>query len=473
MKRLIIGIMFVLALTQSSYAEDIKIEVNDELVEFENKPCIVNDRTLVPVKFIMDTLGYKVEWFGETREVEITRGSERMLLTIDKSEIDLNGDIVISDVNPTIIDDRTYVPLALIAEATGAEVLWDNETRTVKINEKLDFINVYYGSGSYKNYKAIEEELNVVEQISYAWSRVEVEDGAISLNTTSTNDNTMFFPSGHELVTTASGEKLLNIYADGSYDVIFSQSQDLIQSIKSKVLSPNLDEPEFDGVVINFENIKAEDYTPFLAFLGSLNETVPTMTINVAVQPRNHDYALMLPYIDHLILMLHDYESKNDVIVNFNQSYVEQQTASIEDIRADLENILVNIDPWDRSKVLLQVNLAVVQWQGQTLYEVKRYTPSYSKLIARLEQLSFDAFNFDEVAKQPYVQYESDSMVNTIWYENENSISEKIKLIYDYDLGGLSVWQLGNMVNDVDETVSEKYQLNIWEKIMENNRSSD
>jgi spore germination protein YaaH len=90
-----------------------------------------------------------------------------------------------------------------------------------------------------------------------------------------------------------------------------------------------------------------------------------------------------------------------------------------------------------------------------------------------MEQLSFDAFNFDEVAKQPYVQYESDSMVNTIWYENENSISEKIKLIYDYDLGGLSVWQLGNMVNDVDETVSEKYQLNIWEKIMENNRSSD
>jgi len=472
MKKFIISMIMILALTQTSFAEDITIEVNDELVEFENQPMIVNSRTMVPIKFIMDTLGYQVAWLSETRQVEITRGPSKLLLTIDDPLMDIDGKSITSDVAPMIIDDRTYVPLAIIAEATGAEVLWDGDKRRVIINEKLDFLNVFYGSGSYKAYTALGDSLNQIDQLSYAWSKVEVESGQVTLNKTSMNGNSMFIPEGHELVMDGRSNRLLNLYADSDYDMIFAQGESLIQTIKSTVISPMLGQPEFDGVVIDFESLPLEYYDQYVDFLTALREEVPSMTIDVAIQPRTYDLNQLLDVVDHIILMLHDYESKNDVIVNFNQSHVVQRTASVEDIKKDLDILLSDIPVWDRHKILLQVNLAVVQWQGETLYEVKRYTPNYEKLIDRFHSLEFDNFKFDDIAKQPFVHYEADGLVNTIWYENEASLDAKIKIVHDYDLGGLSLWQLGNLTLDLED-VPEEYQLNIWEKIIENVRSID
>lgn len=467
-----IGMMMIMALTQASFAQDITIEVNDEVVEFESQPVIINDRTMVPIKFVMDTLGYSVKWLEATRQVEITRGPDAILLTIDDEALIINGKEIISDVAPMIIEDRTYVPLAIIAEATGADVLWDGDTRSVMIHEKIDYLNVFYGSGSYKSYTALGESLNQIDQLSYAWSRVQIEAGQVTLNKTSVNNNSMFIPEGHELVMTGQGSQLLNIYADGDYDIIFAQSEQLLQIIKTTILSPTLDQPEFDGVVIDFESLPNEYYDQYVNFLVRLKEEVPFMTLDVALQPRGYDLKQLLEHVDHVILMLHDYEAKNEVIVNFNQSHVVQETASVIDIKQDLDNLLEDIEAWERHKILLQINLAVVQWQGDTIYEVKRYTPTYHKLIDRFDQLTFDHFKYDEQAKQPYVHYEADGFVNTIWYENEVSVMAKIKLIHDYDLGGLSLWQLGNLTLDLEQ-VPEEYQLNIWQKIIENVRSID
>lgn len=473
MKKIMFCVILMLVMSPISYGDDINIEVNEETMNFENPPYIVDDRTMVPLKFIMDTLGYRVEWLPETKQVKMIRGQKNIILAIGETDILVNSEVYVTDVVPRIIDDRTYVPLAIIARATGADVTWDNETRTVKITEKMDYFNVFYGRGSYENFTEVKNDMNHIDQISYAWSRVEINDGIVSLNTTSKNSNTMFYPTGHELVTDVSQKKMLNIYAESNYDLIFTQKDVLIQSIKNKILSPDFDEPEFDGVVIDFENLSVEDFESHLAFISQLKETLPTISIDVALQPREYAYEKMLPLVDHMILMLHDYESKKDVVVNINQNYVDQKTAPIEEIKEDLDSILSQIQPWDRGKVLLQINLAVVQWQGQTAYEAKRYTPGYDKLIERMDLLSFDDFYFHSNAKLPYVQYIADGYNNTIWYENEASVVEKVKLVYNYDLGGISLWQLGNLPSKTYETSIEKFNLNIWHKLMENSKSID
>lgn len=473
MKKIVWSIILICMLSSTSFGEDIHIEVNDEIMTFENSPYIIDDRTMVPLKFIMDTLGYRVEWLAETKQVKMIRGQKSILLTIGEEQIYVNDQVYVTDVVPRIIEDRTYVPLAIITRATGADVVWHDETRTVKISEKMDYLNVFYGRGSYENFTDVNNELQHVNQMSYAWSRVEINDGIVSLNTTSKNGNTMFYPTGHELVTDVSQKKMLNLYAEGDYDLIFTQKDVLIQDIRNKILTPDFDEPEFDGVVVDFENLSVEDFETYLAFISQLKEAIPSVAIDVALQPRAYDYEKLLPQVDHMILMLHDYESKKDVVVNIHQNYVDQKTAPIQLIKDDLDMILANIEPWDRGKVLLQINLAVVQWQGQTVYEAKRYTPGYDKLIERMETLSFDDFYYHENGELPYVQYIADGMNNTIWYENENSVMEKIKLVYDYDLGGVSLWQLGNLPSKAYETSTEKFHLNIWHKLMENSKSID
>ncbi|MCH4887585.1 hypothetical protein EZV73_08375 [Acidaminobacter sp. JC074] len=473
MRKIIIGLMLFLSFGQVSFGEDIHIEVNGEEKVFEQAPLIVEDRTMVPIKFLLDTLGYKVEWLEETRQVKMNRGSNEILLTIGEHDITLNGQAYYSDVIPQIINDRTYVPVAVLAKIIGSDVLWNGETRTVSINEKLDYINVYYGSGSYNNFNEIKQDLDKVDQVSYAWAQLQIDNGQAILNTTSVNNNKMFYPTGHELVTDIEGHKLLNIYSNGPYDQVFTNTQGLIQSIKTKIASPASDEPEFDGVVLDFEGMSSENFGDYIIFVEQLREALPYISIDVALQPRDYAYEDMLPLVDHMILMLHDYESKLDVVVNLNQSYVNQETASIEDIKEDLDKILENIPTWQRDKILLQFNLAVVQWQGNTIYEVTRYTPDYEKLIERMKLIDNKDFFFKETAQLPYVHYQADGLVNTIWYENESSLQAKLKLIYDYDLGGLSLWQIGNLPSQTFSEEKETYNLRIWEKIIENSKSLD
>jgi spore germination protein YaaH len=160
--------------------------------------------------------------------------------------------------------------------------------------------------------------------------------------------------------------------------------------------------------------------------------------------------------------MYHDYESKLERIWQLNLDHVHQPISPIKRIEEDLITTLQAFESHDRSKFLLQINLAVVQWQGNESH--KRYTPNYNLLLDRLDTLDTDNFYFDENTQNPYVVYTDDDVENTIWYENTGSIQSKIDLIKKYNLGGLSLWHIGNL----PEEARPEYQLNIFEEIMKN-----
>ena len=85
-------------------------------------PVIVDDRTLVPVRIVTELLGGKADWNAETRTVTLTIDGKVLTLVIDE-EIPGYG------TGATIIDNRTYVPIRYIAEKLGAKVEWIAETQ--------------------------------------------------------------------------------------------------------------------------------------------------------------------------------------------------------------------------------------------------------------------------------------------------------------------------------------------------------
>jgi len=100
-----------------------------------SKPIIENDRTLLPIRILIESLGGTVSWNGETREVTINLTYHTIILTIDNNTAIVDGIKMQIDPNnkvtPIIINGRTYLPLRFIAEHLNANVNWDNETRTV------------------------------------------------------------------------------------------------------------------------------------------------------------------------------------------------------------------------------------------------------------------------------------------------------------------------------------------------------
>lgn len=97
-------------------------------VDAENEsvvPVIVNDRTLVPVRFISESFDAAVSWNGDTRTATVSTADKTIVLPIDSNTIKINGADTSIDVPATIINDRTMLPLRALVEALGKNVLWD------------------------------------------------------------------------------------------------------------------------------------------------------------------------------------------------------------------------------------------------------------------------------------------------------------------------------------------------------------
>lgn len=114
---------------------NITVMVSGNVVNFpDQQPVIRNDRTLVPVRFIAENLGYNVEWDPVENTAVIDYG--RIIFYIGTNQAIVNGQRMMLDVNSVLINDRTMVPLRIVAETLGCTVDWFEANRTVLINSR-------------------------------------------------------------------------------------------------------------------------------------------------------------------------------------------------------------------------------------------------------------------------------------------------------------------------------------------------
>lgn len=104
-----------------------------QAVELDAAPFLSAGRTLVPVRFLAESLGYDVGWEPSSRTVTLT-GPATAIIRIGQADWTFNGELRRFDVAPAVYNDRTYLPLRAVAEAIGAEVAWDDESQTVIVS---------------------------------------------------------------------------------------------------------------------------------------------------------------------------------------------------------------------------------------------------------------------------------------------------------------------------------------------------
>lgn len=112
---------------------DIDVVLDDNILEFDVPPTSINGRTMVPLRIIFEALGAKVAWDGKTQTITGTKDNTVTVLKLNSKEAKVNGKIVLLDVAPVSINNRTLVPVRFISESLGANVDWDGTTKTVII----------------------------------------------------------------------------------------------------------------------------------------------------------------------------------------------------------------------------------------------------------------------------------------------------------------------------------------------------
>lgn len=107
--------------------------LNGKSVENDVAPIIRENRTMLPARFVAESLGAEVFWDAEKQQVTVKKDGTLILLEIGKAEATVNGETKTLDSPAFIESDRTYTPVRFIAEALGASVAWDEATRRVTI----------------------------------------------------------------------------------------------------------------------------------------------------------------------------------------------------------------------------------------------------------------------------------------------------------------------------------------------------
>ena len=107
--------------------------LDGQLVTLDTPPVIVSGRTLVPLRPIIEGLGGVITWVPETRSVEVVFNGTTLLLQIGNHSAVVDGKEIILDVPAAIMNGRTMLPVRFVSEHLGADVQWEELTKTVTI----------------------------------------------------------------------------------------------------------------------------------------------------------------------------------------------------------------------------------------------------------------------------------------------------------------------------------------------------
>jgi len=127
-------IAVVTTLSSVGFAQSIAVNIDGHPVNFsDTTPREVNGRVLVPLRGVFENLGANVDWNAGTQTVDANKGDTSVRLQIGNSMATVNGRNVYLDVPPRIIGGSTMVPLRFVSESLGADVDWQAQNRTVFI----------------------------------------------------------------------------------------------------------------------------------------------------------------------------------------------------------------------------------------------------------------------------------------------------------------------------------------------------
>ena len=186
MKRLIAFLLCIFTVVCSvnfamAQEKEIDVILDGKTLSFDVPPMIINSRTMVPLRAIFEAMGMEIEWDPTLYKITAKGEKSEIVMTVGDSTAYVNGEAQTLDSPPVIVDSRTLVPVRFISESVGAEVKWDDVSRTVDIytgNRFKDYI--FYRDSLRNTYTKLTQDKSL--RILYYGGSVTAGTGATNMN---------------------------------------------------------------------------------------------------------------------------------------------------------------------------------------------------------------------------------------------------------------------------------------------------
>lgn len=117
-------------------SDSIRVISDDGQVEFDVNPQIIDNRTLVPMRAIFEEVGLEVEWDNESRTATGKSNNNEISFTIDSDIAVVNTELKNIDVSASIIGDRTMIPLRFLSENMGYNIEWVENSNLILMSKE-------------------------------------------------------------------------------------------------------------------------------------------------------------------------------------------------------------------------------------------------------------------------------------------------------------------------------------------------
>lgn len=215
---------------------------------------------------------------------------------------------------------------------------------------------------------------------------------------------------------------------------------------------------DYKGVVIDFEQVKAQDRANLNQFIKELSEKCHPagMEVLMAVPPKEgdqvpahsiaYDYQTLGKYLDRLFLMTYDWHWPGGP---------SGPIAPIDKVRATL-NYAVSVVP--KSKLMIGIPQYAYDW---TITGEKRSGKAYSSQHAIDLYTGYQsAVHYDEKAAAPWFRYvDKVGVLHEVWFEDPRSLLVKFRLVREYGLAGMGCWHLGLTMPQTEELLLEEFNI--------------
>lgn len=334
-----------------------------------------------------------------------------------------------------------------------------------KYNSYVDFVHGFYAFSSYSQ-KDMAAEMDTV---SFGWSRMEYsdEDGVV-VNTTTQNDNEWNVPEGYtdivEYLKDNNVETNLNVYMSASEsddaETILSSAENRTAAVNAIIEELTVDYKQlgynpYSGVTIDFENLRGSEMRQnFTAFLTELNEELDSIgkSLYVAVQPPmrsgayfdGYDFKAIGDVCDKIIVMAYDYYAKTITSDVMESGFTTTPVTPFDEVYYALKVITdENTGVADKSKVVLGLSMSNVGWTvvDGVIVNSTGKTYTYEEIADMINNGA--EVKYSDKYKNPYIVYDDGEEKQIIWYEDETSVKDKIKLAEMLGIDGISIWRIG------------------------------
>ncbi|KAE8561911.1 stalk domain-containing protein [Paenibacillus polymyxa] len=117
---------------------DIKVIINGVTQQYTQSPIVSQNTTLVPLRGVFESLGAQVEWDSKAKKVTASKNDDTLTLNIGSKLAYKNSNPVQLDAATQIQKGQVLVPLRFVSQSLGAKVNWDQRTRTVTISNQAN-----------------------------------------------------------------------------------------------------------------------------------------------------------------------------------------------------------------------------------------------------------------------------------------------------------------------------------------------